>query len=295
MRGDMKAGGVDSFEAHYRAVYGARWEGLRQSLVQGAAKVWRWNGFCGASPTAREGGDVPTLGWAPDCWCVEPGAGDRSAGLETAYAMDPASVVVARALGVEAGMEVLDLCAAPGGKSLILAEALRERGRLVANDLSKARRYRLNAILDSYVPPTVRERIRVSGRDAATFGMRSEASFDRVLADVPCSAEGHLLGRPTELARWSVSRTKQLARRQYAILCSALLAVRSGGRIVYATCSLSPDENDGVVARLLKRKGEQVRIREHRPPLGSATEHGWQILPDREGAGPSYFAVLEKL
>ena len=288
-----------SFDDHYAAIYAERWPSLRTHLMQELPKIWRINrnafGF-DSSVWSRANRDFD---WAVDC--VRDPEGLLAAnhtladkGLEPLYKMDLASVVVARALEVGDGMNVVDLCAAPGGKLLVLAESIGRGGQLVANELSRSRRFKMLAVMEQFLPSDQRHRISVSGWDAAKVGVHQEERFDRVLVDAPCSAEAHLLHRNTELERWTPSRTRQLARRQYAILCSALLAARSGGRIVYATCSLSPVENDGVIQRLIKRKGEQVRILDYDSPLGQRTEFGWQILPDHDDAGPAYFSVIEK-
>ena len=81
------------------------------------------------------------------------------------------------------------------------------------------------------------------------------------------------------------------------MLASALDVVRVGGSIVYATCALCPDENDGIVARLLadKRRTGRARVLESSGPFGERTEHGWAILPDRTGWGPMWFARIERL
>ena len=294
----MKKGKKESFEEHYSALYRGRWPQLRTQLLRENAKRMRLNRFVFGEKDAvwcREKIEYP---WAPEIvgdWSeLAMGAAPIPEPLEPVYSMDPASVAVARALGVEEGMNVLDLCAAPGGKALILAEAIRVKGTLVANELSRSRRFKLISILKSYLPDDVLGRVLIKGWDASKVGLMQEGVFDRVMVDAPCSAESHLLRRPVELDRWSPARTRQLARRQYGILCSALLATRSGGRIVYATCSISSAENDGVVERLMKRKADQVRLIAYNSPLGEQTSFGWQILPDHQGVGPAYYSVLEK-
>ena len=288
-----------SFDEHYGVVYGERWADLKAALLAGAPKISRVNRFAEAGESLLRETPERFADWCPECFgsgLNAPASGSpEGESLEVVYEMDLGSVLVAKALQVGEGMEVLDLCAAPGGKSLILAEELANSGVLVANELSRARRFKLRAILDRYLPPELLQRVKVTGYDGTTFGVKHQECFDRVLVDAPCSAEGHLIRRSDELSRWSPSRTSQLARRQYALLCSALLAVREGGRLVYATCSISPKENDGVIQRLLKRKAGQVTVHPFASPLGEATDWGWQILPDKHGAGPAYFAVLERL
>lgn len=94
--------------------------------------------------------------------------------------------------------------------------------------------------------------------------------------------------------QWSVQRSKTLAKRQYGLLCAAILAAKAGGRVVYSTCSLSPFENDEVIARLLERKADQVEVQITPSAMGEATRFGHQIRPDRhQGWGPMYWCVLK--
>lgn len=235
---------------------------------------------------------------------------DPEMNLADFYVLDPASIFPAVALDVQEGDEVADLCAAPGGKSLILAESLwssqlgnssadtliaPKPGRLVANELSDPRRGRLRAVIEDYLPMSVRENIRVTGHDATRWCLYETDAYDRILLDAPCSGERHLLANQEEMNHWSPARSKNLAVRQYALLASALAVVRSGGRIVYSTCSLSNLENDLVIARLLKKREGEARVLKQTFEIGEPTEHGWMILPDSTGFGPIYFASLERL
>jgi 16S rRNA C967 or C1407 C5-methylase (RsmB/RsmF family) len=193
---------------------------------------------------------------------------------------------------------VLDACAAPGGKTLILLEELGARGSLVANELSQARRHRLREVIEHHVPSELRNRVEVTGFDANRFGLKRPKEFDRVLLDAPCSSEAHLLEADPLQKDWKESRTRQLAIRQYSLLCSALLTLKVGGTLVYSTCSISPLENDGVVGRLLTRKADQVRIDPDTADLVDLekTEHGYQIFPDRfPGVGPIYLSRLVRI
>lgn len=294
----MKRSVKPTFDEYYGDQFGDRWVGLREALQSDCGKVYRVSHF--AFPEGLPAWD-PSLShypWAPECVSDESvlavDQNDEPIPAALSYRMDISSVLVARALGVEPGMEVADLCAAPGGKALILAEALSKAGHLLANEYSRSRRFKLLSVLNAYLPSELMRRVTVRGWDGVRLGLAEPDKYDRILVDAPCSAEGHLLGRAGELARWSPSRTKQLARRQYALLCSALLGLRPGGRLIYATCSISPEENDGVVSRLLKRKAGRVRQVTWGGPLGEPTAYGWRILPDQDQAGPAYFSLLEK-
>ena len=295
----MSRKGRVGFDTHYQSVYGSRWAGLRDSLNAPVSKVARANRFVALSHRSGRVEGLERRDFSGIETYVLPS--DRrfeaapAEGLLDFYLMDPASIFAARALETQAGDRVLDLCAAPGGKSLILAEALTEAGELVANELSPQRRARLRAVIEDYLPESVRARVRVSGHDGARWCLHETAAFDRILLDAPCSGERHLLANPEEFELWSPARSKNLAVRQYALLASAIVVVKPGGRVVYSTCSISPSENDDVIARLLKRRaGEAKVVAASGFEIGEATEYGWSIMPDRTGFGPLYFSILER-
>lgn len=294
--------GPEGFESHYRAVYGERWPGLRDALLGPVRQIARLNAFADRRQIdARAEGFARATFAGAECVLLdaegkrlEPKL-DPVSGLFDCYIMDPASIFAAAAVEPQAGDEILDLCAAPGGKSLVLAERLGETGVLVANEMSDRRRARLRAVLEDYLPKERLSRVRVTGHDGARWCLHETNAFDRILVDAPCSGERHILTSPEELKLWSPARSKNLFVRQYALLVSALQVVRPGGRIVYSTCSISPLENDDVISRLLKKRGGEARVLETRLEIGEATQHGWALWPDRTGFGPIYFVSLEKL
>lgn len=256
--------GLEEFENYYSALYGERWSFLKAALLNPPEQVAR-----------------------PNKWAKESGA-------ET-YLMDKASLYPAQALGAQPGDTVLDMCAAPGGKSLIIAESMNGEGRLVVNELSESRRSRLFRVIREYIPENIRKNlIEVTGRDAARWCLYEQEVFDRVLLDAPCSGERHLLKTSSEMNEWSRARTKNLAKRQYALLASALQVVKPQGTIVYSTCSISRSENDDVIERLLKKKEGEVEVIQQEFEIGEKTSHGWIILPDKSGYGPIYFSTLKK-
>ncbi|MDR1211145.1 MAG: 16S rRNA methyltransferase, partial [Spirochaetaceae bacterium] len=156
--------------------------------------------------------------------------------------------------------------------------------------------------LDEHLPGPLRSRVKVSGFDAAREGGRKteQGRFAAVLLDAPCSSERHVLGQaaasqPGALDAWSPARPRFLAKRQWALLSSAFLLLREGASLVYITCSLTPEENDGPVSRLLEKYGESVIT--DRPDFseGEKTLHGSIILPDTAGGmGPLYIARFLK-
>lgn len=206
-----------------------------------------------------------------------------------------ASILAAEALDVQPGDDVLDLCAAPGGKSLILAEKIRDSGTLVVNDRSAAHSGRLKRVLEAYLPSNIQERVRVTAHDATKWCEFETEVYDRTLLDAPCSSERHVLHDSNALDDWSLARVKQLGHRQYGMLASALLALRVGGRVVYSTCALAAQENDAIIEKLLKKKRVTVRIVESHASIGEPTSHGRHILPDTCGYGPIFFCTGENI
>lgn len=286
------------FYLYFSKIYGDRWPALFEALLhkeQQVARVNQWSKL----DTEKKWSQLAQKNYLPDCYWLN-GQTDvqpqrSSDDLLDIYIMDPASVLVARALGAQPGDRILDMCAAPGGKSLILIEGNKGEGEIFCNDLSPERRERLKKVLQQYVPRDVRNNVWVTGKDGVQFGLREPESFDRVLLDAPCSGERHILENAVAQKEWSPRRTEHLASRQYSLLAAALLAVKSGGRIVYSTCSISPAENDEVIKKLLKKKKEQVRLVESEiSEVGEKTDYGVLYLPDKCGFGPLYYSVLEK-
>jgi 16S rRNA (cytosine967-C5)-methyltransferase len=138
---------------------------------------------------------------------------------------------------------ILDACAAPGGKTLILAER-NPRARIVACESSPRRLADLRKRL-----ATCADRVECRLADAAE--LEEEAAFDHALVDVPCSGTGTMGRNPEIRHRLHLEDLPRLAERQQAILRATLLAVRPGGHVIYSTCSLEPEENEQVVAAIL--------------------------------------------
>lgn len=230
-------------------------------------------------------------------------------GLAKPYFLNEASVLAARCLRAQVGDRILDCCAAPGGKSLVILSALLAQGGggsggidMVVNDRSAARRARLRRVLSEHLPEPLAEQIKLTGHDAGRWGLYEPEAYDKIILDVPCSSERHLLASPAHLARWSPARSRHLAQQAYAFLLSALRALKSGGSLVYATCALTAAENDEVVNRALERVHRkklmevQIDTRCELPDWVEGSPAGFIVLPDKAGGrGPLFFSRLEKI
>lgn len=236
------------------------------------------------------------------------------------YFLDTGSVLAALNLPLKGGKNILDLCAAPGGKTLILASLMDEDAILTSNDRSPNRKQRLVKVCDESLPPSVRERVTVSCSDGAKWCTRQTECFDRILLDAPCSSERHVALDSKYLDEWTPSRIKSLSMEQWALLSSAYRMLVPGGYLLYSTCALSPAENDEVVSRLFKKFDDVNAVFEQMTELpallqetadkisgftggmlpaqlpgAEKTKYGFHVLPDKQnGAGPLYFALIQK-
>lgn len=219
-----------------------------------------------------------------------------SEGLSQPYFLDEGSVIAAQSLPITDGDTVLDMCAAPGGKSLVLATRLKTRGTLVSNDRSRQRRFRLRKVLDQHLTLHVRQRVSITSHDASRWGLYEQKQYDAVLLDAPCSSERHVLQDIKALSQWSPARTKHLAIQQFAMLAAALEAVKIGGYILYCTCSISITENEGIIEKLGKKRAgrfEEIPILES---FAEQASHGSIIMPDTaKGRGPLYYCLLRRI
>ena len=163
--------------------------------------------------------------------------------LQEASAMAPAGL-----LDVRPGMRVLDLCAAPGGKSSQLAALLEGQGLLVSNEIEPKRAVILGRNLERMGVANALVLNEHPRRLEAPF----EQFFDRILVDAPCSGEGMFRKEEAASTDWSVETVHMCARRQGEILSSAAKMLRPGGRLVYSTCTFAPEENEGVISAFLK-------------------------------------------
>lgn len=178
------------------------------------------------------------------------GAGDlrRSACFAEGlfHVQDMASQLCCRVLAPEPGERVLDVCAAPGGKAFTLAERMENRGRVEAFDLYPARVRLIRQGAERLGLSAVRAAV----RDAAA-PPQGLAPADRVLCDVPCSGLGVIRRKPEIRYKFQAS-IDSLPDLQYRILCKASESVRSGGTLVYSTCTLNPAENGEVASRFCR-------------------------------------------
>lgn len=213
----------------------------------------------------------------PDAWRMA--AGTLTSLLDVVRdqlsVQDEGSQLVAQKVGAQPGERVLDLCAAPGGKSAMLARSIGPTGVVISCD---TRATRLKVLRQTLQREGVTPRI---VRIDATRPLPFDATFDRVLLDAPCSGLG-TIGRDPDV-KWSrdAESLVRFAATQRAMIREAALAVRPGGRLVYATCSSEPEENTAVVDDFLTTHPQFAR-----------ESVDLETRPDRDGLDAFFAAVL---
>ena len=219
--------------------------------------------------------------------------------------MDAGSRLVAELASVagQEAMRIWDCCAAPGGKTLVMAKRL-PAAHILATDVSPVRLKRLQERL---VRTSGVTNISTESADAAKLPA-SFGEFDLILCDVPCSGTGTLARNPEIRHRLRGDELRRHAERQYQILTGAVDRLAKGGTLVYSTCSLEAEECELVVKRLLGEKGDRMRKRDIKPlvteleqreilarNLGAAAwfrDEALRTLPGVEFQGDGFFAAL---
>ena len=163
------------------------------------------------------------------------------------YIQDEASQLVAHVLDARPGERVLDVCAAPGSKTTHIADLTRGQSLLVAGDLHS---HRLRTVVSAAAAQHL-SNIHCVTLDALRALPFAAAAFDRVLVDAPCTGTGTLRRNPEIRWRISPADIDDLAGRQIRILLNAARMVKPGGRLVYSTCSVEPEENEQVINRFI--------------------------------------------
>ncbi len=273
------------FEERMRALLGAEWDTVKAAwdtpLAKRGVRVNRLK-CTGAQPAARLpfwGDPVP---FSPDGFLTDADFRAGSDPLHHAgayYVQEPSAMSAVTVLAPRAGERVLDLCAAPGGKSTQIAAALQGEGLLWCNEYVPSRARVLAQNLERC---GVRNAV-VSVGDTARLPAELAAFFDAVLCDVPCSGEGMFRKEPEAIPHWSEDNIRLCAERSAAILDNAAACVRKGGRLVLSTCTFAPEENEWAVVRFLKRHPD-FRLADTGVAFGRGGFDADRIAPFGDGA-----------
>jgi NOL1/NOP2/sun family putative RNA methylase len=228
--------------------------------------------------------EMITIGWKgePISWCnngysISDGfQALRDSQLVTngkIYLQNEASWLPVVLLDPKPGMAILDMCAAPGGKTSHIAALMKNSGHLVTNDNSRPRLIKLQQNLS---------RLHVIADyvlyDATRLSRKLDTlKFDAILLDAPCSGEGLIdITRPKTLESWSVAHVKRLSALQKQLIREAWHLLKPGGRLVYSTCTMAPEEDEAVINYILKHN-EDATVKTITLPIDGALEglSGW--------------------
>jgi 16S rRNA (cytosine967-C5)-methyltransferase len=244
-----------------------------------------------AAALAQEGIETAPTRYAPDGLLVTSGNPLQRPHDGSFFVQDEASQLVTLAVAARGGERVLDLCAAPGGKTTAMAADMNDSGMVVASDV---RRRRVTLLRDTVRASGARHIhvIYVPAAGALPF----RASFDRVVVDAPCSGLGTIRRDPDIRWRRTERDLPALATEQVSLLHRAADVVGPGGRLVYATCSSEPEENDQVVDRFLHEQPafEAVDLRGESPMLDPVLDDRGMLrtLPFAHGLEAFFAAAL---
>ncbi|MCS7309904.1 MAG: RsmB/NOP family class I SAM-dependent RNA methyltransferase [Armatimonadetes bacterium] len=215
--------------------------------------------FCGLRETGFSLHPVP---WYTDAFWLPPEQREALLASEwvqraLVYVQNLSSMIPPLVLAPQAGEQVLDLCAAPGGKTLLLAALMQGSGEIVAVEAVRARFFKLRENLLRHGAGWV-QTVQAEGE---WVWKRWRGRFDAVLLDAPCSSEGRFRADdPATFRYWSLKKIADMTRKQKSLLYSAVRCLKPGGRLVYCTCTFAPEENEGVIAHALKKFGEAIEV-----------------------------------
>ena len=193
--------------------------------------------------------------WAPEGFFYDPSERPGLHPFHDAgayYLQEPSAMAPVVLLDPQPGERILDLCAAPGGKSTQIAARMRGSGLLVSNEIHPKRA----KILSSNIERMGIENALVLNEHPKKLAARFSGVFDRILVDAPCSGEGMFRKESAAVEDWSAETVAMCARRQAEILDSAAAMLRPGGRLVYSTCTFSPEEDEQTACAFLQRHPE---------------------------------------
>ena len=247
------------FEKKMKAFLGNEWDDFLYSYDNNRFQALRFNTLKVQSPEERMRilkvlgiSSDKRVSWADEAYYfdenVRPGKHPyHEMGLY--YIQEPSAMSAAALLAPKPGMRVLDLCAAPGGKSTQLATYLGDSGLLVSNEINTQR----SRILSQNIERMGIKNAIVTNEDSFVLASHFPGFFNAIQVDAPCSGEGMFRKLPEAIEQWSIENVAICAARQKEILDNAAVMLKPGGTIVYSTCTFSKEENEDVIEYFLER------------------------------------------
>ena len=293
----------EAFEQRMRRLLGEEYDAFAASYDKPRHAGLRLNPLKTATPPDLTQFSLRPIPWAKNGYYynvqTRPGLSPyHEAGLY--YLQEASAMAPAELLDVRPGMTVLDLCAAPGGKTTQLAAFLQGEGLLVCNEINPKRA----RILSSNIERLGIANALVLNEHPKKLAERFPAYFDRILVDAPCSGEGMFRQEEAAVTDWSEETVAMCANRQQEILRSAASMLKPGGRLVYSTCTFAPAENEGAIAAFVEEFPE-FSIAEVDAPWFCPGQPGWadgseglrktfRLWPHKLDGEGHFAAVLEK-
>lgn len=268
------------FEKKMKAFLGDEWDDFLYSYDNNRFQALRFNTLKVQSPEERmrilktlKISSDKKVSWANEAYYfdenVRPGKHPyHEMGLY--YIQEPSAMSAAALLAPKPGMRVLDLCAAPGGKSTQLATYLGDSGLLVSNEINTQR----SRILSQNIERMGIKNAIVTNEDSFVLASHFPGFFNAIQVDAPCSGEGMFRKLPEAIEQWSMENVAICAARQKEIMDNAAVMLKPGGVIVYSTCTFSKEENEDVIEYFLER---------HPDFTLEETERFWPHKVDGEG------------
>ncbi|MCP4417614.1 MAG: RsmB/NOP family class I SAM-dependent RNA methyltransferase, partial [Chloroflexi bacterium] len=308
---DTQAGGMADYFSRYKELI-EDWEEF-QAVVKRPLPTTIWANPLKITPKklaaimADGGIDLTPIPWYAGGFRLPNGImpGLRWEYLAGLYQVqEEAALLPALLLNPQPGERVLDMCAAPGNKTVQMGAMMQNHGTLIANDRSKGRMRAARHALNRVGLLNTSTMTRDGANLPHTIGL-----FDKIMVDVPCSCEGTCRKDVGVIGRSSQNSSRKIARSQTALLRKAVQLCRPGGRIVYATCTFAPEENELVVDAILRETGESLHLIPSSVPnllaspgitqwqgqtLHSEMHHASRIWPQQNDTGGFFVAVLEK-
>lgn len=247
------------FEKKMKAFLGDEWDDFLYSYDNNRFQALRFNTLKVQSPEERmrilktlKISSDKKVSWANEAYYfdenVRPGKHPyHEMGLY--YIQEPSAMSAAALLAPKPSMRVLDLCAAPGGKSTQLATYLGDSGLLVSNEINTQR----SRILSQNIERMGIKNAIVTNEDSFVLASHFPGFFNAIQVDAPCSGEGMFRKLPEAIEQWSMENVAICAERQKEILDNAAVMLKPGGTIVYSTCTFSKEENEDVIEYFLER------------------------------------------
>ncbi len=208
------------------------------------------------------------------------------------YIQDAASQLVATLVDAKPGMQVFDACAAPGGKTTAVAAQMNNQGLIIAGDLHLKR---VKLIKENAVRLGAKIILPICYDARVDMPFTHEQRFDRVLVDAPCTGTGTLRHNPEIKSRLSQDKILELVTLQTTILSNCALLVKTNGKLIYSTCSIEYEENEGVIREFLSKHTNFQVIKPSLPETFITKEGFVRTWPHRDNTDGFFVAVMEKV